>query len=273
MNTTKVCASCGQTKLLCEFMDCETKNTKQYCTCNNCHIKNTQWKKNIKNIKKRSYEETGFLETEKDTNSLEVVKVVVDISTLNSSTKEVVDFLVKFIEEADGFSWIYLQSYSGRSTTTYWYFCSQRHDLAAKSKKHQDASKHRNTKAMQRFKSNVEVSQDIKDFIKEHINLLPREIYAQLVGKGLDSSIHQKQNDLIKRIIILYWRGGNYTCSCFSFTIGLYEKLNQIGVKIRECGIDATYNTNNFGFELYTLETEMNGTEFLLAYLFLENNG
>ena len=107
--------------------------------------------------------------------------------------------------------------------TTYWYFCSQRHDLAEKPKKHQDASKHRNAKPMKRFRCNgiikvsvdnqnnmvsltvehdllhqrpndvVEVSQDIKDFIKEHIDLLPREIYAQLVSKGLDLSIRQKQ--------------------------------------------------------------------------------
>lgn len=97
----------------------------------------------------------------------------------------------------------YHQSYSGKSAITYWYFCSQRHDLAAKSKKHQDVSKHRDVKAMERFKcngvikisvdnlnnivslsvkhdflhlrpANVEVSQDIKDYIKEHIDLLPR---------------------------------------------------------------------------------------------------
>src|SRR5581483_6520525 len=102
-------------------------------------------------------------------------------------------------------------------TINYWYFCSQRHDLAARPKKHQDVSKHRDTKAMERFRcngivkvsidslnnmaslsvkhdllhkkpTNVEVSQDIKDFIKENINLLPREIYAQLVNKGLDLS-------------------------------------------------------------------------------------
>ena len=39
----------------------------------------------------------------------------------------------------------------------------------------------------------VTVSQDIKDFIKENIDLLPQEIYAQLVDKGLDISIRQKQ--------------------------------------------------------------------------------
>ncbi|GET00471.1 protein rad9 [Rhizophagus clarus] len=126
--------------------------------------------------------------------------------------------------------------------------------------------------------ANVEVSQDIKDFIKEHIDLLHREIYVQLVSKGLDSFIHQKQihfwcqkwlNQENHNIIL----DETIPVPAIAFTTGLYEKLNQIGVKIRECGIDATYNTNNFGFELYTLEAEINRTGFLLAYLFLENNG
>jgi len=81
--------------------------------------------------------------------------------------------------------------------TTYWYFCSQRHDLAAKPKKNQDVLKNHDAKTMEKFKCNgiikvsinklnntanlsvkhnllhkrplnVEVSQNIKDFIKEH---------------------------------------------------------------------------------------------------------
>ncbi|GBC07258.1 hypothetical protein RclHR1_07340004 [Rhizophagus clarus] len=144
----------------------------------------------------------------------------VDISTLNSLAKDVTDFFVELIEEADEF--FYYQSYSGKNTTTYWYFCSQRCNLASKSKKHQDISKYHDAKAIERFKydrtikisidnlnnmvnlsikhdflhqrpANVGVFQDIKDYIKEHIDLLPREIYAQLVSKGLDLSIHQKQ--------------------------------------------------------------------------------
>ncbi|GBC05165.1 hypothetical protein RclHR1_06070001 [Rhizophagus clarus] len=154
-----------------------------------------------------------------------------------------------------------------------------------------NVSKHRDTKAMERFKcngiikisvdnlnnmasismkhdflhkrpANVEVSQDIKDFIKEHIDLLHREIYVQLVSKEW---LNQENHNIILDETI--------PVPAIAFTTGLYEKLNQIGVKIRECGIDATYNTNNFGFELYTLEAEINRTGFLLAYLFLENNG
>lgn len=163
MDVTKICTACGQIKLLREFIDFKAKNTtKQYRTCNNCRTKNTKRRKNIKNTKKRPYEneefeenslnfcdnnysrydeEIDFSETEKDTNSLEVVEVAdffdyiaqllniyttqienkenippfhfeckVDISTLNSSVKEVVDFLIELIEEADEFSWMYVYS-------------------------------------------------------------------------------------------------------------------------------------------------------------------
>ena len=37
------------------------------------------------------------------------------------------------------------------------------------------------------------ISDDIKIFIKENVNLLPHEIYAKLVSNGMDLSIRQKQ--------------------------------------------------------------------------------
>ncbi|RGB30664.1 hypothetical protein C1646_627764, partial [Rhizophagus diaphanus] len=39
------------------------------------------------------------------------------------------------------------------------------------------------------------------------------------------------------------------------------------GININEYGMDATYNTNNMGFELYVLHAEVNGTGFPLSYL------
>ncbi|CAB4434006.1 unnamed protein product [Rhizophagus irregularis] len=81
-----------------------------------------------------------------------------------------------------------------KSAITYWYFCLQRHDLAAKSKKHPRCFKTlHNFNFLHLRPANVEVFQDIKNYIKEHIDLLLREIYAQLVSIGLDLSIHQKQ--------------------------------------------------------------------------------
>ena len=110
---------------------------------------------------------------------------------------------------------------------------------------------------------NVEVSQEIKDFITENIDLLPREIYAQLVKKGLDLSIRQKQihfwwvqlgqnrykrnEDAFKSAI--EWLKENHKnvivketvpVHALAFTTGLYEKLKQVDIEIRECGIDAT---------------------------------
>src|SRR2546421_11105796 len=99
----------------------------------------------------------------------------------------------------------YHHLYVGKNTITYWYFCSQRDVLAYKSRKHQDCSKHRDIPSMERFKCDgvikiainevmkiaevtlqhdsihvqpkiTKIPQNIKDFIKENIDLLTREI-------------------------------------------------------------------------------------------------
>ncbi|CAG8695571.1 3890_t:CDS:2, partial [Gigaspora rosea] len=116
-----------------------------------------------------------------------LVQCAIDISTYDKSTKEVVKELIELIEIP-----------------------------------HEDSTKHYDTPTMERFNchgtikitisqsnntaklvlkhklihaqpKNVIVSQDIKEFIKENINLLPREIYAQLVENGLNPLIWQKQ--------------------------------------------------------------------------------
>jgi len=186
----------------------------------------------------------------------------------------------------------YHQSYAGRYATTYWYYCSQSKGLAGKCRKHEDTSKHRNTASMNRFDcngiikitideanntatlsmqhdllhkrpSNTTVSQGVKDFIKENINLLPREIYARLVAEGLDTSIRQKQihfwwshigqnrykrHDDAFRSAIEWLQEGRYNIileitvpvRAIAFTTGIYEQFRQMGMEIRECGIDAT---------------------------------
>lgn len=110
---------------------------------------------------------------------------------------------------------------------------------------------------------NTEVPQDVKDFIKEHIDLLPKEIYAQLVSKGLDPSIRQKQihfwwsklgQKRYKRdddafISAIKWLKEKYyniileetiPVRAVAFMTGIYNRFKQMGVKINECGIDAT---------------------------------
>ncbi|RIB12830.1 hypothetical protein C2G38_2327609 [Gigaspora rosea] len=141
---------------------------------------------------------------------------------------------------------------------------------------------------------NVIVSQDIKEFIKENINLLPREIYAQLVENGLNPLIRQKQihfwwselgqnryrrQDDAFESAIQWLRKGQYKIvleqlqpRALALITELHDYLLKLNINIHECGIDATYNTNNFGMELYCFQAEVNGTGFPLAYLFLENN-
>src|SRR5436309_15948237 len=98
--------------------------TKQYRTCNSCHTKNSQQKKNKKSYEKdentnplKMIEATGFFiyikrllniyttQTENDENILPFhIKCKVDISALSDSAKEVADFMVESIENADEFS-------------------------------------------------------------------------------------------------------------------------------------------------------------------------
>ena len=186
----------------------------------------------------------------------------------------------------------YHHLYIGKYTTTYFYFCSQRDILAKKPKKHQDSSKHRDILSMERFNCNgvikiiinevtkiakvalqhdflhtrpniVTLPQNIKDFIKENIDLLPREIYARLINNGLDLSIRQKQ-------IHFWWAQlgqTRYKCHENAFesaklwlkeeqyqiileetqpvhalavATGFYEHFKQNNIEIHECGIDAT---------------------------------
>ncbi|CAB4431449.1 unnamed protein product [Rhizophagus irregularis] len=65
----------------------------------------------------------------------------------------------------------------------------------------------------------------------------------------------------------------DFPVQAIAFETGLYQMLIKNNILIKEFGIDATYNTNNLGFELYVIHAEVNGTGFPLAYLFLENNG
>ncbi len=94
---------------------------------------------------------------------------------------------------------------------SYWYICLQRDTLAEKLKKNKDLSKHHDRPFMEWFKcqgsikitinqetniayitinydflherpKKISVSKDIKNFIQNNIDLLPQEIYAQLVN-------------------------------------------------------------------------------------------
>ncbi|CAB4426075.1 unnamed protein product [Rhizophagus irregularis] len=61
--------------------------------------------------------------------------------------------------------------------------------------------------------------------------------------------------------------------ACTWFLTELWNILQDSQFKIREIGVDATYNTNNLKFELYVVHAEVDGIGVPLAYLFIENNG
>ncbi|CAG8651404.1 2613_t:CDS:2 [Rhizophagus irregularis] len=251
---------------------------------------------------------------------------LIDISLLDGDSKQIANTLVGIIADVDEYSWVYNTKYDGKQeSVTYWYVCSQRVNLEKQPRKHQDLLKQRDTPSMNRFNcegyirinvnqttniakievnhnylhpptSENSVSEEIKMFIQENIDLLPCEIYAKLINKGLDLSIKQKQihfwwtkfnqNRYIHhensfQSALIWMKEQNYyiilnltePVQAIAFTTGIYEHLKKNNIHIHECDIDATYNTNNLKFELYVIHAKVDGVGFPLAYLFLENNG
>ncbi|RIA82005.1 hypothetical protein C1645_836045 [Glomus cerebriforme] len=165
--------------------------------------------------------------------------------------------------------------------------------LGEKQKKNPDINKHRDRQSMRHFSCNgcvkitiyenstlskietkhilhsirpdTSISQNIKTFILENTDLLPREIYKRLVERGLNTNIRQKQ--------IHFWWVELESPKAFGFLTKLWNILQNSHFSIDEIGIDATYNTNNLKFELYVIQAEIDGVGFPMAYLFLENNG
>ena len=138
------------------------------------------------------------------------------------SNKEIANNIVELIKDVDGYNWNYKKLYENKGTTIYFYYCSQRDIMINKPRKYPDSSKQRDVPSMERFHCggvikisvditkqmfevklvhtnlhirpiNKSVSQDVKDFIKDNIDLLPREIYYRLVDKDMDITIRQNQ--------------------------------------------------------------------------------
>ncbi|CAB4433197.1 unnamed protein product [Rhizophagus irregularis] len=144
-------------------------------------------------------------------------------------------------------------------------------------------------------KADTSISPEIKQFILDNIDLLPREIYKRLVEQGLDINIRQKQvhfwwseigkkrykrdNDpfssaqkwLEEKSYHIIFQKDNP--KAFGFLTNFWNILKNSQFKVSEIGVDATYNTNNLKFELYVVHAEVDGMGFPLSYLFLENNG
>jgi hypothetical protein len=174
--------------------------------------------------------------------------------------------------------------------TTYLYYCSQRDCLGENPKKDSDNNKHRDRQSMERFSckgcikvsihkdfifSNIEIyhvlhsvqpdtsiSHEVKAFILDNIDLLPREIYKRLVKRGLNTNIRQKQihfwwvelgKNRYKRdedafISAIKWlKEKSYEIifykespKAFGFLTKLWNILQNSQFSIGEIGIDAT---------------------------------
>ncbi|CAG8844339.1 36008_t:CDS:2, partial [Gigaspora margarita] len=209
-----------------------------------------------------------------------LVQCAIDIPTYDKSTKKVVKELIELIEDMNEFLWMYVihvistpyelirlryRKFLGMFIFSFWwlillvknmpqnfpnptpppmYFIKST-ILAAKPKKHEDFTKHCDTPTMERF--------DCHDTIK--ITISQSNNTAKLLREGQYKIILEQLQSRALAVIT-----------------ELHDYLLKLNINIRECGIDATYNTNNFGMELYCFQAEVNGTGFPLAHLFLENN-
>jgi hypothetical protein len=118
-------------------------------------------------------------------------------------------------------------------------------------------------KILHELPKEANVSQHVKDFITENIDLLPREIYARLVENGLDLGIRQNQiyfwwtklgehrfkrdsnafqsaKTLLKENDCTIILETDLPVQAIAFETGLYQMLIKNGILINEVGIDAT---------------------------------
>jgi hypothetical protein len=179
---------------------------------------------------------------------------------------------------------------------TYFYHCSQWEGLAKKIKKHPDSQKHRDRQSMHRYtynscinitifedlassnieikhflhpkKADISISPEIKQFILNNIDLLPREIYKRLVEQGLDINIRQKQvhfwwselgkkkykrdNDPFSSAQKWFEKKSYYIIfqkdnpKALGFLTNFWDVLKNSQFKVSEIGIDATCKYHNY---------------------------
>ncbi|CAG8516854.1 406_t:CDS:2 [Dentiscutata erythropus] len=108
--------------------------------------------------------------------------------------------------------------------------------LAKLPRKHIDSNKQHDKGYIERFSCNdhFNVSDEIKTVIKKNIYFMPSDIFRQLEQQN--PNLTQKQVHACKEIVV-----------------------------------DATYNINALGYELYSVISQYDGAGFAIAYLFVDN--
>jgi hypothetical protein len=173
---------------------------------------------------------------------------------------------------------------------SFFYKCSQSLALKKKPRKCENSAIQRDRPAMERFECNGilriticptiakitishrfahpypvdnNISDDVKTFIQSNSNLLPKDIYSQLIQQNLSTTIRQKQihfwwskymQEKFKRHECAFTSSGLWLqeqeqkiifqistpVHAIAFSTGFTKMLQKHGYNIIECGIDAT---------------------------------
>ncbi|GBB93638.1 hypothetical protein RclHR1_22000002 [Rhizophagus clarus] len=183
----------------------------------------------------------------------------------NDFSRNIAEDIIEQISDVDNFYRRFYREYNAKTNPeiSFQYNCSQRSDLNVIHK------------ILHELPKKVDVSEHVKEFITQNIDLLLKEIYARLLEKAnfkRNSNAFISAKALLKEYNCTKILDINLPVQAIAFETGLHQMLIENNISIKKCEIDATYNTNNLGFELYVMHAEVNGIDFSLAYLFLEHD-
>ncbi|CAB4414215.1 unnamed protein product [Rhizophagus irregularis] len=220
-------------------------------------------------------------------------KIAINISSLSENPKTIADTIIEAIQNADEYKWTYSRYYQHKnSTASFWYTCAQRCSTLRPPRKHPDINKQRDVTAKERFNCNGTIKLLINTYAyradihitHDDLHILPNDFSVpdwikDYLNQGMPIHISQKQ--------VHYWwshymikkykrKEDAYDSACewlyerdyeiiiknkeparaLGFLTGFHKELQERNIQINECGVDATYNTNNLTFELYVLHAE-----------------
>ncbi|CAI2188574.1 13551_t:CDS:2 [Funneliformis geosporum] len=243
VNNKRRCSGCKKNQDEQMFIDEKTVRA----TCSNCRSNNKMCKKRSRDPLQSENEENEIFE-----------KQLIEFEELTDELLFAMDqytnIIIEAVQNADEYKWNTLKP----------------------SRKNPNLNKQRDTAPRERF--------DCNGTIKLLINTSIHRAYIHIQHHDLhitptDFSYKRKDDAYDSAHDWLYEKGyeiiviNKEPARALGFTTGFHKELQEKNIQINECGIDATYNTNNLTFELYVLHAEVDGTGYPLGYLFLDNNG
>ncbi|CAG8706829.1 23138_t:CDS:2 [Rhizophagus irregularis] len=125
------------------------------------------------------------------------------------------------------------------------------------------------------------VNENIEEEIRKNIHLTPSDIYRILehdnpnLTQKQQEYIRDDKNQLNSAEVLLNEYGYKTLLNntkdrvkYLSFTTPFFEKM----IETQEIVVDATYKTNVFGYELYAIIGQFDGSGFAMTYLFVEGS-